>query len=193
MDTAAVSLSIRAKRDIQAGMIVFERDIVDVVEMAFPAVRIDKEDKVVCLFREGWRFGLYFDFNPNKDLSVDEFQRELGSLYRNLRYRHIYDAMERPETVEKLTAAGWFPFAEIITSEFRELVVACEAGFDLKDVEEKIVAAFDAERLERMLTRWRGKPHFSSREAILRSAINNFVNKDPVAVIKTVLTEIEGY
>ncbi len=192
MDTAAICLNILPRRDIQPGTAVFDSDIVDVTAMAFPLVNISADDKVVCLFRQGWRFGLYFDFNPKKGLSVDEFRRTLGSLYRNLKYRHIYDAVERPETFEKLIDAGWFPFAEIITTEFRELVQACEAGFDLKDVELKIVAAFDTKRLDRMLSRWLAQPHFASRESILRSAIKNFASNDPVAVIKIVLTEIDG-
>ena len=73
MDTAAMCLNILTNRDVSAGAAVFEGDIVDVTAMAFPLVKIGKEDKVICLFREGWRFGLYFDFNPNKSLSVDEF------------------------------------------------------------------------------------------------------------------------
>ena len=116
----------------------------------------------------------------------------MGGLYRDLKYRHIYDAIERPETFTKLMKAGWFPFAEIITSEFSELIQTCEAGFDLKEAETKIVVAFDSKRLDRMLTRWLARPHFAAREAILRSAIKNFAEGDPVAVIKTVLTEIEG-
>jgi len=62
----------------------------------------------------------------------------------------------------------------------------------LKDEEEKIVASFDEARLERMLARWLKRPHFASRELVLRSAVKNFMNNDPVAVIKIVLTEIEG-
>jgi hypothetical protein len=191
-DTAAVCLSILAKRAIAAGTAVFEHDIVDVTGMAFPHVDIGKDDKVICLFRQDWRFGLYFNFNPDRDFNHDEFHRSLGSLYRSLKYRHIYDAIGRQEVFEKLVKAGWFPFAEIITSEFRELVQNCEAGFDLKDVEDKIIASFDEARLDRMLDRWLSKPHLAAREVVLRSAIRSFKANDPVAVTKTVLTEIEG-
>lgn len=192
LDSAAVSMQIIPRRAMQAGTVVFESDIADVVAMSFPLVKIGSDDKVLCIFREGWRFALYFDFNPEQNLSVDEVNRTLGSLYRNLKYRHIYDAIERPETFQKLINAGWFPFAEIITTEFGELARTCDAGFDLGEVEQKIIAAFDAARLERMLLRWLARPHFASREPILRSAIRNFSNNDPIAVIKTVLTEIEG-
>lgn len=191
-DTAAMWLSILTKRSIAAGTVVFEHDIVDVGKMAFPLVDIGAEDKVICLFRQDWRFALYFNFNPDKNFDQDEFQRTLGSLYRSLKYRHIYDAIGQKDIFDKLVAAGWFPFAEIITSEFRELIRHFEAGFDLKDVEDKIVAAFDEPRLDRMLQRWLAKPHFASREIVLRSAVRSFNANDPVAVIKTVLTEIEG-
>lgn len=192
-DAAAVSMSILTKRGaMKAGTLIFEHDIVDVTAMAFPLVKIAKEDKVICLFRQDWRFGLYFDFNPEGNLSLDHFHRTLGSLYRNLKYRHIYDAIGQPAVFDRLVGAGWFPFAEIISSEFRELASACEAGFDLNEVETRMVASFDATRLDRMLERWLVKPHFASRALVLRSATKNFLGGDPVAVIKTVLTEIEG-
>jgi hypothetical protein len=191
-DTAAVTVAIMAKRGVEAGTAIFENDIVDVIGVGFPLVKIEKEDKVICLFRQDWRFALHFDFNPDKALSIEEFQRTLGNLYRGLKYRHIYDAIENPDIFGKLVKAGWFPFAEIITGEFRDLVRHCEPGFPMAEAEEKIIAAFDEARLQRMLMRWLAKPHFASREVVLRSAIKNFSAKDPVAVIKTVLTEIEG-
>jgi len=82
VDTAAICMNIMAKRDIKAGTPLFESDIVDVVDMAFPLVQIGKEDKVACVFRQDSRFGLHFDFNPDKNLSIDEFDRTLGSLFR---------------------------------------------------------------------------------------------------------------
>lgn len=191
-DTAAMSVAAMAKRALEAGNVVFENDIVDVIAMSFPLVEINKEDRVFCLFRQDWRFALYFDTNPDKNLSLDEFQRSLGNLFRNLKYRHIYDAIESPEISEKLLKAGWFPFAEIITSEFPDLIKHCEANLDLQSVEERIIASFDEERLTRLLQRWLAKPHFASREVVLRSAVKNFLAKDPVAVIKTIVTEIEG-
>lgn len=65
VDGVAVSLNILAKRDIQAGTAVFESDIADVVGLDFPCVYIGPNDKVFYLFREDWRFALFFDFNPN--------------------------------------------------------------------------------------------------------------------------------
>ncbi|MBB4427608.1 hypothetical protein GGD66_006191 [Bradyrhizobium sp. CIR48] len=106
LDTAAVALQIRAKRDMVAGAVVFEYDIADVTGMSFPLVPIGKEDRVVCIFREGWRFGMFFDFNPDADFSVEEMQRDLGSLHRRLKYRDLYDAIADQAVFSRLVAAG---------------------------------------------------------------------------------------
>lgn len=86
-------------------------------------------------------------------------QRDLGMLYRRLKYRDLYDAIADETVFSRLVAAGWFPFVEILGSEFRGLANTCEAGFELDEEEAKILARFDAERVERMFSRWMTKPH----------------------------------
>lgn len=192
LDTAAVSLQILTKRAVPPGTAVFEADIADVTGMAFPLVPIAKEDRVICLFREGWRFGLFFDFNPDQDFSVSRMQRDLGTLHRRLKYRDLYDAIADPTIYPRLVAAGWFPFAEILGPEFQSLTDASEAGFDLNEEEARILTAFDVARVERMFTRWMARPHFAGKELVLRAAQKAFAAGDAVSVLKIALTEIEG-
>jgi len=192
LDTAAVSLRCLAKRSIAAGTAVFENDIADVTGVTFPCVKIEPTDKVLCLFREGWSFGLAFDFNPDGKLDVEEFSSTLGTLYRQLRFRHLYQAVGDTSIFDRLVASGWFPFAEIITAEFRELMDHCAAGFDMAEMENKVVSRFDDARLRRIFERWVAKPHFAGKAVILEEAIEAFVQKKPIAVIKILLTEIEG-
>lgn len=192
LDTAAVSLQCRVKRAIPAHSVVFANDIADVTAMEFPCVPLGEADQVLCLFREGWSFALAFDFGSNGQRDVTWFPTALGTLYRTLRYRHQYQAVNTPAIFDPLVAAGWFPFAEIITADFPELASAVHHGFDLDEVEAKILAAFDATRLAHVLKRWNTKPHFSVRAALLAEAIEAFNSCKPVAVIKIVLTEIEG-
>jgi len=192
IDTAAVSLTCRMKRAIAARSVVFESDIADVTGMNFPCVTFDEKDKVLCLFREGWSFGLAFDFNPDGKLDLDNFSTTLGTLHRTLHYRHLYEAVNDPAVFDPLLAAGWFPFVEIITTEFRDLAREAEAGFDLAEIEEKIIAAFDAPRLGHLLMRWAAKPHFSVKAALLQEAVEAFTAQKPASAIKIILTEIEG-
>lgn len=192
LDTAAVSIRCAVKRAIAAGTAVFEHDIADVTGMSFPCVTFGATDKVLCLFREGWRFGFAFDMNPDGKLDIERFTTTLGTLYRELHYKHLYDAISEQAVFDKLLAAGWFPFVEIITAEFRDLLHHCEAGFNVGEVEEKIIAKFDDARMQRILERWIAKPHFAAKADLLNAAIKAFRNKEPVAVIKILLTEIEG-
>ena len=192
LDKAAVSIKIRTKRAVEAGEPVFENDIADVTAMSFPLVEIGKEDRILCIFREGWRFALFFDFNSDGDLSIEKMEQDLGTLFRRLKYRDLYDAIADETIFGRLIDAGWFPFVEILNAEFGELVGTCEAGFELGEAESKRLAAFGTERIERMFVRWMAKPHFAGKERILRSALNNFDAGDSVAVLKIALTEIEG-
>ncbi len=192
VDAAAVSLQCRVKRPIAARSVVFEHDIADVTGMSFPCVDIGEKDKVLCLFREGWSFGLAFDFNPDGTLDLNWFSTALGTLHRTLHYRHLYEVVNDPAIFGPLLAGGWFPFVEIITSEFRDLARHAEAGFDIAEIEAKIVAAFDAGRLGNLFERWSAKPHFSAKATLLREAVEAFTAQRPASVIKLVLTEIEG-
>jgi hypothetical protein len=192
LDTAAVSLRCTVKRAIAAGTVLFENDIADVTGMSFPCVEFGERDKVLCIFREAWRFGFAFDMNPEGKLDLDAFITTLGTLHRKLRYRHLYDAIENSALFDKLLAGGWFPFVEIITAEFKDLVRHYESGFEVAAIEEKIIAGFDQKRLEHMFERWISKPHLANKAALLKEAIQAFGEKKPASVIKIVLTEIEG-
>jgi hypothetical protein len=192
VDKAAVSILVLAKREIKAGSAVFEGDIADVTGMDFPCVNIGPKDKILYLFREDWRFGLFFDFNPEGDLDRQDVVTVLGTLYRRLKYRHLYDIIADQAVFSRLVGAGWFPFVEIIGADFKVIASHAEAGFDLADANANILQKFDEARLDRMFRRWMSKPVFKAKEAILASAVRAFKAQDPVAVIKIVLTEIEG-
>lgn len=192
VDAAAVTLNIMVKRSMKAGTVLFENDIGDVSGMWFPTLTFDKTDRIVVLFRQDWAFGLYFDFNPEGDLDCVGAQRHLGRLYRLLKYRHLYQTMANETMARKLIAAGWFPFVEILPKGFRELTNTLEADFPLDDIETKLLASFDDNRLDQMLTRWASKPHFQDKQALLEAAIKHFKANESIAAIKIAITEIEG-
>nr|WP_218281461.1 hypothetical protein [Pseudomonas sp. RW407] len=192
LDSAAMAAQFIAKRSIKAGTVVFEHDIADITGMSFPCVDIGPADKVLCIFREGWRFGMAFDFNHKGTLNVTAFERTLGTLLRNLRYRHLYDALGNSALFSRLVAAGWFPFVEIISHEIKDLLQHLEAGFDVVGPEQDILNSFGEERMQGILERWAVKPHFAAKMALLKVAIDAFNRKEPITVIKVLLTEIEG-
>lgn len=179
-------------RSVQGGAVIFERDISDVVGMWFPKVGITEEDRILCLFRTKWSFGLFFDFDRDQPLDIEAALRDLGTLHRRLYYRHLYEMVENELSMQRLAKSGWFPFAEIISYEFAEIANHSNAEFDLAELEENILAAFDDARIEKIFRRWMVKPAFQDKEKILRPAIDAFKRGEPVIVLKTLLTEIEG-
>ena len=129
LDTAAVCTYTTLKRPgpISAGTLLFESDVADISGMWFPRVDIGHQDRFLCLFREGWRFALYFDFNPDGELAVEEAKRVLGTLLRRMRYADMYAALAHEPTFHSLVASGWFPFLELLSAEFRILLATQQA------------------------------------------------------------------
>jgi hypothetical protein len=192
VDTAAVAHQILSKRGGPAGTVIFENDIADVTGMSFPLLEIGKEDRVVCIFREGWRFALFFDFNPKGDLSIPDMQRDLGTLHRRLAYHILYDAIADHAVFSRIVAAGWFPFVEILGAEFRSLASSCEAGFELDDEESKILAKFDASVSSGCSAAgWKNRI-LRARNGCCARRWKSFAEEDAVPVLKIALTEIEG-
>lgn len=194
VDNAAMCTYHALKRPgtLKAGTVLFEDDIADVTGLWFPKINVDSRDRILCIIREGWRFALYFDFNPDENLALEEAKRTLGSLFRRMRYADLYASLAYEPTFHDMVSAGWFPFLELVPTETRALLSTIEAGFPLKEQEQKLLSAFDERRVERMFSRWLEKPNLKVREDILRPAINAFKQSQPVAVTKIILSEIEG-
>lgn len=194
VDRAAMCTYHALKRPgpLVAGTVLFENDIADVTGLWFPRTNVGPKDRILCIFREGWRFALYFDFNPDEDLAIEEAKRALGTLFRRMRYADLYASLAHEATFEGMVAAGWFPFLELGQAEIRALLNNIEAEFSLEEAERALLPAFDETRLERMFQRWLERAHLKEREAILRPAINAFKNSEPVTVTKIILSEIEG-
>lgn len=158
----------------------------------FPLVDIGPKDRIVCIFREGWRFGLYFDFNPDGELAIEEAKRILGTLYRRMKYADLYAALEHDQWFAHFIEAGWFPFIELVSSEFSTLLSIYGTDWGWEAAETQLLGRFDDTRLHRMFARWMERQHLKAKEPILAAAVRAYRAGDSVSVIKIVLTEIEG-
>lgn len=192
VDTVATSVGAIVKRPIGGGQPVFASDIADVVDVRFPAVEFRQGDGVLYLFRQSWRFGFYYDLRMDGSLDVAAMGREIGALYRNLAYRHLYDAVRDVAAMAALTAAGWFPFIDIAGGEFADLARAYGVGVGVDVAEAAVVAAYDDARIDRLRDRWLAHPVLGARPRVLGSALEAFRRGDDVSTVKIVLTEIEG-
>ncbi|ATG47654.1 hypothetical protein CEW89_08750 [Celeribacter ethanolicus] len=194
VDSAAMCTyhSLKRPGPMAAGTVLFENDIADVRGLWFPLVDVGPEDRILCIIREGWRFALYFDFNPDGDLEVEKAKRALGTLFRQMRYADRYASIAHEPTFKSMVVAGWFPFLELGDGEIGTLLATIKADLPLDRSEKDLISAFNDTRLERVFSRWMERAHLKERETILRPAINAFKNSEPVTVIKIILSEIEG-
>lgn len=192
IDGAATCLQMMLKRSVAALTPVFEADIADVIGMWFPALSIDSSDRLLVLFRENWGFGLFFDLAPEGELDIEHSKHELGRLYRRLKFRQLYGVLANNLVFDRLVATGWFPFVELLGSEFQELVNHCAAGFVMDEIEAKLVASFDDARLDHMVARWETKANLKDKMPLLKEAVRHFKAHEPIASIKIAITEIEG-
>ena len=81
VDSAAMTLTIMAKRSVKAGSAIFEDHIGDIVGMDFPAAGVTTASGIICVFRVGWRFGLFFDLDRARPLDLSAMRRDLGRCF----------------------------------------------------------------------------------------------------------------
>ena len=151
LDSAAVAIQARMKGAKEAGQVIFASDIADVSGMSFPAVALEPTDKVVVIFREQWRYALFFDLEGKLDVSA--MVRSLGQLLRAMRFANVYAVLQRLELRDKMLEGGWFPFIEIHSDEFQQISSALVSGEDLRRLEALLPDRFPAERIDRLFER----------------------------------------
>jgi hypothetical protein len=112
-----------------------------------------------------------------------------------LSFQSVYDVLESRPHFERILKDGWFPFIEILASEFKELSDAYKNLPDPTNKINEIVAKFNNERIESIVSKWWSKDLFLDKKAILESGIRSYLSDDAagfIACIKILLTEIEG-
>lgn len=191
--------AIRPKENIQAHRAVFENQILDIVEVKFKDARFDLDikdgDKFVWLFREGWSFGLYFDFTG--EMRVDDLWGELGECYRKIRYYSLYMFLSTGNNFNNLLTYGWFPFVQILGDEFDRLVAGIEhkSTKEMTLVENNLLNSFTKERVDNFTRYWWQNEIFEQKRELLSAGINAYFKGDADSIInsiKTLTSEIEG-
>jgi hypothetical protein len=185
-------IEIMAKHTAAAGDTAYMTDIGDVRRLRLSWLKLQPRDGVILCIKVGWKFALFFDVAPNRDLDVDAMERSLGRLYRRLAFQDVYEVLENDAAFDRLVSAGWFPFVETIGGDFDGLLKAYKNEFNVNEEIDKLVSQFDAPRIDAIGARWWQRAKLSGRRSIVEPALDAFKRGDPVSCLKIVLTEIEG-
>ena len=202
-----ILVEIRAKVDIEEGGVVTQGDIADIRKVQFTNIQIIDTDKIIYCFKVGWRFGLFFDLTPRSQpvgaaqpiatekLDIEQMQLSIGELWRYLSFYHIYKILESGAQFNNMMKDGWFPFVEILASEYKELGAVYQNKFNFENRIKVLVDSFDNERIKRMMGKWWKNQTFSDKKPLIEAGINAYLqnNQDGfVNCIKNLWTEIEG-
>ena len=192
-------LKIRPKEDVEAHRAVFENQVLDIVGVKFQdavfKLDIKDGDKFLWLFRDGWSFGLYFDFSGK--MKVDDLWGELGTCYRKIKYYSLYSFLSTENNFDRLLARGWFPFVQLLGNEFDQLRWSLDHD-DPKEItiaENSVIESFTQERIDNFTTYWWRNEIFEKKRELLTAGINAYLRADADGIInciKTLTSEIEG-
>jgi hypothetical protein len=193
-----IQIRILAKRDVRAGEPLGYSDIADMSELRFPAINIKENDSVIFCFKKGWKFGLFFDFNPldrQSILDVNRLSHDLGSHYRYLAFQELYSIVENKPLFEPMLVDGWFPFIQLLGGDFEDLAKRYAHKLDLPSDLPVFLSRFDRGRIYSFANRWWSNPLFAGKRKILEAGIEAYLAATELGYInclKTLYSEIEG-
>ncbi|MBA7696273.1 hypothetical protein ES703_104916 [subsurface metagenome] len=193
-----IQIKILAKRDVNAGEPIGSRDIADIAELRFPGINIKENDSVIFCFKKGWKFGLFFDFNPvdrKSTLDVERLSHDLGSYYRYLTFQELYSILENKPLFEPMFSDGWFPFIQLLGGDFEELATCYKHESDLPDNVYRFLSRFDKNRIKTFVSRWWKNQIFERKRQILEAGIDAYLSETQAGYIncvKTLYSEIDG-
>lgn len=192
-----IEVKCRAKRSLKEGQLITSRDIADMRELRFPGIDIQESDKVICCIKVGWKFGLYFHLvGEDSGLDIASMQTNLGRLYRELTFQYVYQSLQSGSHFEEMIKDGWFPFIEILGSEYENLAaVYGNEKFAYDGSVRRILNSFNESRVAEITEKWWQNLIFQEKQSILQAGIAAFLQGNEGGYIncsKTLYTEIEG-
>jgi hypothetical protein len=193
-----MQIKILAKRDVKAGEPIRYNDIADIAELRFAGIGIKENDSIIFCFKKGWKFGLFFDFNPADRKSIIDIKclsHDLGSYYRYLTFQELYSVLENKPLFEPMFADGWFPFIQLLGGDFEELAKCYEHKLDFPSNVDSFLGRFDKDRVRTFVDRWWRNQLFEHKRGILEAGIDAYLSGTQAGYIncvKTLYSEIEG-
>lgn len=188
VDNFPIVTNVILNTDKSLGTVVFENEIEDITSVhfadAFEDVSPVDGDKVICLLRHKFRFLLFWDLSGSS--KKEKIAEVLGSLLTKLSFYNFANFFEK-KNVTTLVSHGWYPFSGLKENELNYIIE--KRGKPAKTWLEGLLTE---KRLKIMFDKWLKKPVFKSKEKILKSGLDNFIRRDYVASIKTLISEIEG-
>ena len=183
--------SVRVARHVRKGQGMTKDDIVDIVKLN-PGVDIPEDAGFTFVFSVGWRKGLFFDYGPtgpNHEPRPYDVKAILAQAYAHVIFQELFSITE--DEWEYLLAGKWFPFVGINSRTIDSMLSYARSGWGLDEKLDEIVAEVKNDA-PRMLDSWRNNPFFYTHIDILETAVERYVNDDPMSCTALLVPRIEG-
>lgn len=167
-------------------------DIADTAVLEFEGVDIPANCGYLALVPAGWWRGVVFDFGPLGPLGsprAEDWRKQLATVFSYMLFHGRLSLTE--ELWSALLRRRWFPFVGLQETEIRELVRACDAGFEHTVVASNIAAGL-RNRIGALASWFDRLPTFAAHRSVIAQAVQSFVEGNHPAVAALLYPRIEG-
>ncbi|APD49821.1 hypothetical protein [Francisella hispaniensis] len=189
---------VNLKTATKKGDVITKKDIFDISEVFFKDSITDltpqEVDKIIFIFREGFRFGIFYDFTKKNNIA--SLNKEIGNCYKKLHFYEQISFLREEECFDNITADGWFPFIALISSEFSEIIHLYQSEKEASKrnyfLEELFAKKFDSNKILSLTNNWWQKEQFSAKKKFIEAGINCFLEGNYISCLSTLYPIIEG-
>jgi hypothetical protein len=189
---APMQALMQAKKNVDAGQVVYRNDIADVRQLVFQDIKIPDDVGVMVLFSVGWRKGLFYDLTPlpERELKRDyDINQLLGGYYAYLSFQERFKIPDAQWA--SLLNNGWFPFITLKAETILSILNHDKEGWNIDDLLPKIQTEV-LKRLPDSLKSWSKIKSFEPHMEFILKAAEHYQNNDFISCISVLFPRIEG-
>lgn len=206
----------RIKKGTNAGSLVFEDDIADIIqiELCLPGVQADEtyvpgtpiditklkltpikipsDAGIIFIFSDNWRKGMYIDLAPLHEEfgdRKDNLWQIFGSYKSYLSFQHLFKLT--PSQWENLIEQRWFLFTSLKKSTLKEITNYLNNNWEIDELTEKIAVEV-ADMLDSMIERWSKHDLFEPHMKFFEHAVDKYREEDYLSANAILYPKIEG-
>lgn len=192
-----MSVLFKPKKGVKKGEVIFYDDIADIIQVEFTDavtnIKIENDDQVIWLFREGLKFCLYFDFS--RSIPSEARKIDMGYYFRKTLFAKLYEFTSQSINFDKLLVDGWFPFIRLIGPRFDKLINHYETLSDYEAANQEIISYYTDEIINGFTVNWFKHPIFNEKKELIEAGLSSYFQNNQIgniSCIKILSSEIEG-
>lgn len=188
-----ISIVSLKKAGSEAGEVIYHDDIAEILRVKLGELEISEGAGIVFVFSEGWRKGLFFDFNPlvKEDFTSRGYDLEvvLAQYHSYLLFQDLFKISEK--AWKNIINQKWFPFISLKKATIEKIVFYASEGLNIDTITE-IISKDLISLLPLAIKRWESNAFFNEHFPFFKLAVERYLEKDYVSSASILFPRIEG-